>query len=179
VKRLGGVLVVAGVALVTVVGFLWSTAPRSTRLAAGSRLPAVDLPFAVNDSRSRLSTIRGEPLLLVFVETSSPGGRAFASSLEKLHRRYLRRGLQLVAIALDENRDALRKVLAEDAITYMVLHDPGARATRSTIGSSQPGDAYLVGADGVVDTAFASGGGADWKDLRIQFAIERLLPKGR
>jgi len=122
-----------------------------------------------------LDAIHGEPLLLIFIETSSPGGRGFANAIELLHRRYSRRGLNLVAIALDEDREALRKFLAQEAITYIVLHDAGGRLTESTMGRSQPEDAYLVRADGKLERAFVTG--EDWKDLRIQEAIEQLLPK--
>lgn len=172
-----GAVVAVAVALAVTLGFFWARAPRATRIPAGGRLPSVELPFAVADSRSRLDAIHGDPLLLVFLETTSPGGRAFANAIERVHRRYMRRGLNLVAVALDEDRDQLRKVLAEDPITYMVLHDPGGRVTSPSMGMPQPGDAYLLSADGELDTAFVTGD--DWNDLRIQFAIERLLPKGR
>jgi hypothetical protein len=172
-RGLIGGLVAIAVAVSVTLGFFWARGTRATPIGPGDPLPPVELRFAMADASSKLDAIRGEPLLLLFVETSSPGGRAFANTVELLHRRYMRRGLNLVAIALDTDRGALQKMLGADAITYQVLHDPGARATSATFGVSQPGDAYLVGADGRVTRVFVSP--EDWSDRRVAEAIEGAL----
>ena len=173
-----GAIVAVAVALSVTLGFFWALGTRATPVGPGDRLPAVELPFVMGTTTSRLDVLRGEPLLLVFVETGSPGGLSFAKGvLEFMHRRSLRKGLNLVAVALDPDRDAVRKVLGAEPITYQVLHDPGAAATQEAFGVSQPGDAYLVGPDGVVVNVFVSGD--DWSKNRVGEAVEAFVRKTR
>jgi peroxiredoxin len=171
-----GALVAATIAVGVAVGFFWLKSPRATPVGVGERLPAVELTYAATPNRVRLDTLRGHPLLLVFVETGSDGGLAFARSLEKLHRRHRRKGLNQVVVSIDDEPAKLREVLSRSAITYDVLSDPGAQATTPAFGRPQPGDAYLVDADGVVRHVWVKN--EDWADDRISVALEQFEKPG-
>jgi peroxiredoxin len=166
-----GALVATAVAVLVAGGFFWLRSPRATPVGLGDRLPAVELDFAAQDGpKQRLDTLRGHPVLLIFVETRSEGGLAFTRALERLHRRYNRGGLNQVVVALDEERGPLREVLQRHGITYTVLADPGGRATSPAFGRPQPGDTYLVDRNGVVQRVFVSRD--DWSDNRVAEAVE-------
>jgi hypothetical protein len=63
-------------------------------------------------------------------------------------------------------------VLKRTLITFDVLADPGARATTPAFGRSQPGDAYLVDRNGIVQRIWVTA--EDWADDRIAMAVDEL-----
>lgn len=172
-----GALAAVAVAVIVTLGFFYAQAPRATPVGPGDPLPAVELPFGVTDGRVSLDGVRGGPLvLLVFLETESPGGLRFAQSLEMLHRKFRSRGVHTVGIALDGNRAHLQRVLRQRAFTYQVLHDPGGTAVARAFGPPQPHDTYLL-KDGRVVEVFITA--EDWATGRIAATLDELAPHRR
>ena len=95
-------------------------------------------------------------------------------SLERLYRKFQRRGLRVVGICLDDSREEAREFIQSRAITFTVFHDPGGRATRDAWGMPSGPESYLLDASGRVVATFPDP--VDWMrdDRRAQ--VEALLP---
>jgi peroxiredoxin len=75
-----------------------------------------------------LESLRGRVVLLNFWAVGCPPCRIEMPELEKIHRRYSGRGLQVLGVTeMNPERDEVARAVAEIGVTYPVLLDPDAR----------------------------------------------------
>ena len=75
-----------------------------------------------------LASLRGQVVLLNFWAPACPPCRIEMPQLEKIHRRYAGRGLQVIGITeMDPSREQVLGALKNVLVTYPILLDPGAR----------------------------------------------------
>jgi peroxiredoxin len=157
--RLGTVAAVAvalAVGAAVVIAFLYVRGPRATRVHAGDLAPDFTLPALVDGSPGRLSSLRGRPALLVFFDTRWPTSDAYLPNVEKLFRRYSRRGLRMVAVVLDPDLTAARTFAARHELTFTILSDPDAGTLAKSYGTPQDPEAYLLDPQGRVEAVFTT-----------------------
>ncbi len=134
------------VAAVVVIAGLYARAPRATRLHVGEIAPDFTLPVVTGGPPFRLSEIRGGPNVLFFFDTQWPGSDAYLQYLERMHRRYFRRGLRTTGVALDSDFAAVRRFVARNELTFAVLSDPFAYALHQDA-CAHEGDRQVRGRD--------------------------------
>ena len=127
----------------------------------------------------RLSDLRGRPVLLHFWATWCPPCRKELPGLLLLGRELSRDDrLQLVAISLDENWEAIRSFFPGEVPAEVMRDQLGSGA--QTLGVSTLPDTYLLGPDGVVRLRFQ--GPRDWRTplARESLAkeLQRIQPEG-
>jgi peroxiredoxin len=75
-----------------------------------------------------LESLRGRVVLVNFWALNCPPCRIEMPELEKLHRRYAGRGVQVIGVTEMDPADAdVKSFIAEIGVTYPILLDPGAR----------------------------------------------------
>jgi peroxiredoxin len=164
------VLVVAAV----VVGYWWLRAPDATLVKVGQQAPDLELPSLGATSKTRLSSFRGRPVLLVMFMSNCHLCDDEMPEIERLHRRLLPRGLAVIGVSADTDRAALQRFAQRHQITFPVLEDPGASALRQAYGSWRLPEAYLIDATGTVAAVWL--GSVKWSGPDVGDAITRLLP---
>lgn len=91
------------------------------------------------------------------------------ADLEVLHRKLGPRGLQLLAISVDVDRNLVIEYLRHQDLSFTVLLDGGQQWSASALGVPGFPTTYLVGADGLIRDAWV--GARAWADPAIQAAI--------
>ena len=172
-ERLASVAVAVAIAAGLTITVLWSRAPRDTRVHVGALAPDVELAYAEPGPTGHLADFRGAPVLLAFVETVTVDGQGFMQALEKVSRRNAARGLRVVAVAVDGDRQELLGYLRRTTITFAVFHDPFATRVTPAWGTPHPPEAYLIDRDGRVKAVFVTAFGD--RDQRLSDALEPLL----
>jgi peroxiredoxin len=166
---------VVGVALV--VGFWWLRSPEATKVKVGDPSPDLELRSLGATEKSRLSSFRGRPVLLVMFFSNCHLCEAEMPEIERLNRMMLPRGLLVVGVSADEDRAALQRFVQRHQVTFPVLEDPGGHALRQAYGSWRLPEAYLIDASGKVAAVWL--GSVKWQDRDVQDAIVKLLPPPR
>jgi len=164
----------AVVAVAVAVGVWWLRAPEATLVKVGQQAPDLELPSLGGTAKTRLSSFRGRPVLLVMFmsgchicDTEMPG-------LERLHRMMLPRGLTVIGVSADTVRADLERFVQRHQVTFPVLEDPGGPALRQAYGSWRLPEAYLIDASGKVAAVWL--GSVQWNSVDVREAITRLLP---
>jgi len=170
---LAGAAVALVVAAVVVIAGLYARAPHATRLHVGEIAPDFTLPVVTGGPSVRLSEIRGGPNLLFFFDTRWPGSDAYLQYLERMHRRYFRRGLRTTGVALDSDVAAVRRFVARNELTFAVLSDPFAYALHWSYGTPRDPEAYLLDAQGRVLAVFTER--VDWSTREFRERLEKQL----
>lgn len=167
-----GLLLAALVTGALVLVYAYSRAPEATLVSAGDPAPELELD-SLGGSRTRISSFRGKVVLLAMFLSGCRHCEADAPELEKLHRAYVRRGLVIVGVGVDPDRESLRDFVDRHELTFFVLEDFDGRAVRAAYGSYRMPEAYLIDAEGRVDSVYL--GGVDWLSPAIRGRIEKLL----
>lgn len=170
VRSVLAVLVMLGVA----VGFWWLRAPESTLVKVGQQAPDLELPSLGTSTKTRLSSFRGRPVLLVMFMSSCHLCEQEMPALERMHRQLLPRGLAVIGVSADTERAALQRFVERHQVTFPVLEDPGGPALRQAYGSWKLPEAYLIDASGKVAAVWL--GSVQWNAVDVRDAIARLLP---
>jgi peroxiredoxin len=165
--------VAALVAAAVVISFLYLRGPRATRTHVGDVAPDFTLPALVDGTPGRLSSTRGRPVLLVFFDTRWPTSEVYVPNLERLYRRYARRGLRMIGVSLDTDVAAARAFVARNPLTFTILSDPGAAKVAATYGTPRDPEAYLLDPHGRVEAVFTEP--VDWRNLDTKDKLERHL----
>lgn len=173
-RRLAALGAAAAMAGAVVLAFWYAQAPPATRVKAGQQAPDVEL--STQGGRTRLSSLRGGPVLLVIFDARWPVSRTQLLEIERLHRWYRPLGLVVIGVALDEDTKALRSVLSTLGVTFVVFEDPRGRTVGSIYGlpERQTPLVYLIAADGRVEAVFVRQ--VNWRARDVRGTIERLLP---
>lgn len=102
--------------------------------APGRRAPAPGEPAPLFSARTlsgrrlSLASLRGHVVLLNFWSPVCPPCRIEMPELERIHRLYSSRGLEVIGITeMDPPRDQVTEFLGQTGATYTILFDPGAR----------------------------------------------------
>jgi peroxiredoxin len=156
--RLGALLpaaVAVVVAAAVVVGYLYLHAPRATRVRVGDVAPDFVLPSIVRgDPPVRLSGRRGGPTLLVLFDSRIPGNDSYFLNLQRLHSKYFRSGLSVIAVAIDPTAAALPTFADRSGVTFTILSDPFAAALHTDYGTPIDPEAYLIDRAGIVTAVY-------------------------
>lgn len=163
-------LVAAGVA----VGIWWLRSPEATLVKVGHQAPDLELPSLGAMAKTRLSSFRGRPVLLVMFMSGCHICDAEMPALERLHRTLLPRGLVVLGVSADQTRADLQRFVQRHQVTFPVLEDPGGAALREVYGSWKLPEAYLIDASGKVAAVWL--GSVQWNSVDVREAIARLLP---
>lgn len=140
----------AAASLLAAVGSAW--APRARAAQAGQPAPALALPAA--DGRVvSLEALRGRVVLVDFWASWCGPCRLSFPWLGQMQARHGARGLQVLAVNVDRERQAaesfLRALAPQMAAPLLIAYDSAGAAPRSFQVSAMP-SSVLVGADGVV-----------------------------
>jgi peroxiredoxin len=163
---------VVGVAVV--VGFWWLRSPEATKVKVGDPAPDLELRSLGATEKSRLSSFRGRPVLLVMFLSNCHLCDAEMPEIERLNRMLLPRGLLVVGVSADEDRAALQRFVQRHQVTFPVLEDPGGHALREAWGSWKLPEAYLIDASGKVAAIWL--GSVNWSGDAVRDAIVKVLP---
>jgi peroxiredoxin len=162
------------VTLAVVVGFWWLRSPESTLVKVGQPAPDLELPSLGATSKTRLSSFRGHPVLLLMFLSNCHLCDAEMPEIERLHRQMLPRGLIVIGVSADTERAALARFVDRHQVTFPVLEDPGGAALRQAYGSWRLPEAYLIDASGKVAAVWL--GSVKWSGPEVKETIARLLP---
>ena len=163
---------VVGVAVV--VGFWWLRSPEATKIKVGHQAPDLELRSLGASEKTRLSSFRGRPVLLVMFLSNCHLCDAEMPEIERLNRRLLPRGLLVIGVSADEDRAALQRFVQRHQVTFPVLEDPGGHALREAWGSWKLPEAYLIDASGKVAAVWL--GSVNWSGDGVRDAIVKVLP---
>jgi cytochrome c-type biogenesis protein len=148
-----------------------NTAPPVIAGAGAPRFVATTL-----DSAPRIRTLddyRGRPLLLNVWATWCDPCREEMPSLQRLYDAFKDRGLQVVAVSIDDpgNEGLIREYAAEHKLSFDILHD-GKAAIMSQYEVRGVPESFLISATGEIrGTRFV----ADWSSAESRALVERLL----
>ena len=146
-------------------------APPVARGAAAPRFVATTI-----DSTPRprsLDDYRGRPLLLNVWATWCDPCREEMPSLQRLYESYKDRGLQVVAVSVDNTGDEglIREFVAEHKLTFTILLDSKSAIMTQYQVRGVP-QTFLISAAGEIrGTRFS----ADWASAESRALVERLL----
>lgn len=94
-------------------------APRINKQLAGKTAPSLELTD-IQGKHISLAGLKGKTVLLDFWTSWCPPCRADAPALEKLYQKFGARGLIIVAISVDEERNTVQRYLKENGLSYPV-----------------------------------------------------------
>lgn len=172
-RTVAGALVAAMVGLVVVVAVQYARSPYATTVGPRDQPPDLRLR-GLAGGEAQLLAERAPLTVLVLFDTRFEGAGNYVMSVERLHRRYLRRGLRVVAVCLDDDAAPARAFLERFGATFPVFHDPGGRAVTPLYGRPRGLETYVIGPDRRV--AFVVRGGRNWQIEAHRATIEALLP---
>lgn len=115
---------------------------------AGKVAPDIAIAYGFNgiDAKASLKSWRGKPVVIKFWSPTCPPCRKQLPGLEKLHKRYKKKGLHVVAISLGTN-DRSKKFIESKGLTFPVGVDFN-KTTRTRYGVRAIPATFLVGRDG-------------------------------
>ena len=178
-RPLSGLLAAAlavAVAAVIVIGVVYVKAPRATRVHVGDMAPDFELPVVTDPKPAKLSGNRGGPTLLVFFDSRWPGSDAYIRYLERMHRRYFRRGLRTMAVAVDRDPALVREFVRRNGVTFAVVSDPFAGQLVSSWGTPKDPEAYLL--DPVLRVEAVLLERVDWTSPKVRDFLAKYLQPG-
>ncbi len=144
-------------------------------LGVGTRAP--DFQAATLDTPPRelsLANYKGKVVLVNIWATWCQPCRVEIPSIEKLYRTYGPRGLNVVAVSVDEpgTESAIRAFVRDMGMTFQVLHDPSGKIEQAYQTTGYP-ETVIIGKDGVIRKKIA--GAVDWNSEGNRRLIEQLL----
>lgn len=166
----------AAIVILVVTGGWFLLSPEATRVKAGHAAPDLELP-SLGGGPIRISQYRGKPVLLVFFKSDCHLCQKEVPQIERVHRERLQQGLVTIGVAVDRDPERLAKFVKDQTITFYVLQDPDAVKLREVYGSYKMPEAYLIDAQGRVDSVYL--GAVDWSKGPVVDRIQALLAAAR
>jgi peroxiredoxin len=166
--RLGALIPIGAavaVALAIVVGYAYLHAPRATRVRVGDVAPDFTLSPVDGSKPLRLSSLRGGPTLLVFFESKRDGNESYFESLQRLKRRFVEEGFNVLAVSLDTSPEAVRNFLIRVYVEFPIVSDPLAATVHTAYGTPRDPEAYLIDREGRVKAVFTER--VDWNTVEF------------
>jgi thiol-disulfide isomerase/thioredoxin len=137
------------------------------------RLESIDFELQdLSGSTRRLSDYRGKVVFLNFWATWCGPCRFEMPSMEKLYRRFKDKGLEIVAVNLQEDRASVQRFVDQYGLSFPVLLDTTGRIG-ATYGARSIPTTYIVGRDGFVLAGTV--GTREWDDEEYLSFFEKLL----
>jgi peroxiredoxin len=165
----------AALALAVILGYWYLRSPESTLIKAGMQAPELELPSGDAGGKARLSSFRGQPVLLVMFMASCHLCQAEMPHVERVHREFRTQGLIVLGVSVDADPVARERFLRDYGISFGILQDPDGVAVRQAYGSYKMPEAYLIDATGRVDAVYP--GAVDWRSHAVRDRIRKLLPE--
>ncbi len=138
----------------------------------GAAFPAFTLP-APDGTLHHSREYVGRPLLINFWATWCAPCRKEMADLDALHRTLGPRGLPLLAISVDVDRNLVREYLRHEGFGFVVLIDGGQQWSASALGVPGFPTTYLIGSDGLIRDAWV--GPRTWADPATQAEIADMV----
>jgi cytochrome c biogenesis protein CcmG, thiol:disulfide interchange protein DsbE len=139
--------------------------------------PAPTLTLKTPDGRPlSLAAMKGHPVLVDFWASWCPPCRTSVPALEDLYREFHGRGLEVVAINVDERRKDADGFLAGRQYTMPIIFDTEGKSPRDAGVWGMP-TSFLVGRDGKI--RFVHQGYSDKVHESYRHEIELLLAEGQ
>jgi cytochrome c biogenesis protein CcmG/thiol:disulfide interchange protein DsbE len=126
---------------------------RKTSDESPATAPSFELP-GVADSVVSLQSLRGKVVYVDFWASWCGPCRQSFPWMEKLHQKYAKKGLVIVAIDLDKTRQAAYDFLDEHPASFLVAFDPAGGTAEAFKVSAMP-SSYLIGPTGTILTSQA------------------------
>ncbi len=167
-------LATIAVALIVVVGYWYARAPAATQVKVGDVAPDLRLPLVLSNAYVSLSKFRGKPVLLAMFLSDCETCQREVPQIEKLHRRYLRRGLTVLGVSADPDKPSAKQFLRKRRLTFPVVLDSNGAAVRAAFGTRKFPQAYLLDVTGRVEAIYL--GSVRWNGDAVKDSIEKLLP---
>ncbi len=171
-------LVAAGAAVVlalaVILGYAYFTGSEATRVKVGHTAPDLYLPMVHSDLLVKLSNFRGRPVLLAMFLSECEICQREVRQIEALHRRYVGKGLMVIGVSVDPNREAATVFASRHQLSFPVLLDVEGASVREAYGSWKFPETYLIDATGRVAAVYL--GSVLWGAREVQQRIESVLP---
>jgi peroxiredoxin len=137
----------------------------------GQPLPNFDL--AADGGRSiRLADLRGKVVVVNFWATWCPPCVEELPSLDRFARTYAPRGVEVVAISVDDDVKAYRDFLQARSLSLRTVLDPG-KSVSAQYGTFKYPETYIADRQGRLVRKIV--GPADWMDPRVTEMFDELL----
>ena len=170
--RIGGVMLVTGVAAYGLFRYAAASAP--ARVQAGAAAPQfIAVTLDATPRPRTLADYRGSPVLLNVWATWCDPCREEMPSMQRLYDAYGARGLRVVAVSVDDrgNEGLIRDFVAEHHLTFDILHQ-GASNMMSLYQVRGVPQTFLISRTGeLVATRFVT----DWNSAENRQLIDRLF----
>lgn len=140
----------------------------------GKPLPEFALPD-LKGQTIRLSDFRGKVVVLNFWASWCPPCIAEMPSLERLHRALADKGLQVLAISVDDNLDDVVQFKEHYQLTFPILHDKARKASEALLTFKYP-ETYVVDREG--NLAWKVIGPIDWVSPEAIHNFVQMLGSG-
>lgn len=124
------------------------------------------------DTPVSLETFKGKVVYLDFWASWCPPCRKTLPWMEQMHRKYGPNGLVVVAINLDTNKAAAKKLLDAVSAHFLVVADPDGKIATEYSPPAMP-SSYMIDRTGVVHSIFKGFSGND--DEIIEGKIKEML----
>lgn len=111
----------------------------------------------------------GRPLLINFWATWCPPCRKEMGDLGALHSKLGPKGLQLIAISVDADRNLVKEYVLREKLGFTVLVDEAQQWSATALRVPGFPTTYLVGADGLIREVWV--GPRSWADPTLQASI--------
>lgn len=172
-RRVATAVAALALAALIILAFGYLRGKRATHVRPGQDAPDVTLQ-SVEGGPGRLRENLGAATVVIFFHSRWEMMPRYAEVLERLYRKYQRRGLRMIGICLDDSRDDARAFIQKQAITFTVFHDPGGRASRDGWGVASGPESYLLDRSGRVVATFPEP--VNWMRDDRRSQVEALLP---
>ena len=172
-RVLGGVVALL-VTLSTVLIYWFLRSPEATLVKAGDLAPELELRSLGGSGTTRLSQFRGRPVLLTMFMSNCSICESEIVNIERLHRTYLQKGLIVLGVSVDPDRETLRRFVKEKELTFFVLEDFGGNTVKQLYGSWKMPEHYVIDRHGRVAQVLL--GSVNWRSSEVIDSITQLLP---
>lgn len=138
--------------------------------------------FAIRDSERSvdLAQFRGKILVLNFWATWCPPCVEEMPSLVQMQKKLAGKGVEVLAVSIDEDADAYHKFLKDHAIDLLTVRDPGKRngqggvdaPVSSRYGTFKFPETFIIDRNGIIRRKFI--GAVDWNQQEVLEYLTRL-----
>ncbi len=142
---------------------------------AGKKLPSINFELKNLQGKSvSLESFKGSIVFLNFWTTWCPPCRAEVPSMQKLYEKFRDKGLVILGVDLQEDKQTVRKFVKKEGLTYPVLLDSDGRIG-GTYGARSIPTSYIIDKKGFILARTI--GGREWDKPGIYELFDALLNK--
>lgn len=115
-------------------------------LEAGSNVANIEI-VQLDGTKKTLSEFTGKPYVLLFWASWCTTCKSEMPSLIRLKERFQSKGFEIVAVAINDNPDKIKKYLSENKLNFFVGYDPTGQSAEHFKLTGVP-EAFIVDKDG-------------------------------